>query len=266
MTSTAVLDSIPTHTESIYRSAFSTWDRKASVRSFPSSNDDNLKQYSGYWMPLTDDSILNHPMVSDEIKQKLSAYLLIGNLDFTYSLEQCLIAQVSANLAAGKLLSQLPQAVKIDALRVQCDEAYHAIQAYNLTEGVRHAADIKAPMKLDSHFLRFVDHSTDGRIPLPEDLIRFCAVAVSEILITKSLRDDWRDISLPKEIRSFFREHHKDEARHMAYYTWLLEQLWQVWPSPTREIMATLWPQFVDAYLDSEIYIARDALQHFEFS
>mgnify|MGYP003587967043 CR=1 FL=1 len=266
MTLTAIQHASPARPQSTYRSAFKAWDRKSAVRTYISSNDYDWTGYSGYWIPHTDDSILSHPLISDAIKPKLSAYLLIGSLDFTYGLEQCLIAQVSANMAAGDLLSQLPQAVKIDALKVQCDEAYHALQAYWLTEGVRRATGINTPMNLDTHFLRFVARTTDGSIPLSADLIRFCAVTVSETLITKSLRDDWRDASLPKEIRSFFLEHYKDEARHSVYFAWLLESLWPTWSDLTRSIVAELWLQFVDAYLDSEIHSARNALQHFEFS
>lgn len=264
MTLNAISDSAANQANVAYRSAFKAWDHKASVRVFSSPKNYDWDDFSGYWVPLTEGSVLNHPMIPDGIKPKLSAYLLIGNLDFTYSLEQCLIAPVSANLVVGELLSQLPQAVKVDALKIQCDEAFHALQAYALTERVRHATGIETPLQLGSHFLRFVDSVVESDADISEDLVRFCAVAISELLITKSLRDDWRDLPLPQEIANFFHEHYKDEARHSVYFSWLLESLWGTWPQVTRDIVSELWPQLIDAYLDSEIHIARGALQHFD--
>lgn len=261
MTSTQLCD----HPTNVYASPFLDWDRQASVRSFV-NQDDDWSGYSGYWMPISDDNILSHPEITDDMKQPLSAYLLIGHLHFTYSLEQRLISSVSSQLTSGNLLPGLDDTVKVDALKVQCDEAFHALQAYWLANKVCQASGITDPIETDSHFLQFVTEITNGSIDLPNELLLFCAVVVSETLITKSLRDDWRDSSLPKAIRSFFHQHYKDEVQHSAYFTWLLEHVWGGWPRSTQEILITLWPQLIDAYLDSDIQIAKRALQHFDLS
>jgi len=261
MTSTALCDPLV----NVYASPFLDWDRQASVRSFV-NQDDDWSGHSGHWMPIAADNILGHPAITDDIKQSLSAYLLVGSLDFTYNLEQRLISSVSSQLTSGCLLPDLEEAVKIDALKVQCDEAFHALQAYWLASKVRQASGITGSMDTDSHFLQFVAEITNGSVDLPIELLLFCAVVVSETLITKSLRDDWRDSSLPKAIRSFFHQHYKDEVQHSAYFTWLLEHVWGGWPRSTQEILIKLWPQLIDAYLDSDIQIAKRALQHFDLS
>lgn len=248
----------------VYTSPFTTWDRHASVRSFINS-DHEWSNYTGYWMPMTDDSILIHPLIPEAIKQPLSACLLIGSLDFTYDLEQQLISPISSRLTCGTLLPDLPEAVKVDALKVQCDEAFHALQAQGLAQKVRQASGVN-PSHVKSHFLKFVNDVTQGSSPLSTELLLFCAVVVSETLITKSLRDDWRDSALPKEIRAFFHQHYKDEVQHSLYFAWLLHDVWSTWCTATQAAITELWPQFIDAYLDSDIDLARRSLQHFDLS
>ena len=267
MTFTALSEPALTQADFTYQSVFKSWDKKSSVRSYSNHHDYDWALHSGYlWMPVTDDSILVHPSIIDAMKPKLSAYLLIGNLDYTYSLEQCLIAQVSADMASGHLLKHFPQAVKVDALKVQCDEAYHALQAFWLSECVRAAENIEGDINLESHFLTFVDDVSNHSDQVSADIVRFCAVAVSELLITKSLRYDWRNSSMPKPIGEFFFEHHKDEARHAVYYLWLLENLWPQWSTSIQNRLTKLWAEFIDAYLDSEIHTARHALRQCQFS
>jgi hypothetical protein len=264
MGSTALCD----QTVEVYNSPFKAWDRQASVRSFVNKEDDEWSGCSSDWISIEPDNILSHPEIPDCIKRPLSAYLLVGNLDFTYSLEQQLISQVSSQLASGCLLPNLADAVKVDALKVQCDEAFHALQAHWLADKVRQVSGITEPRNTDSHFLQFVGKVTNSSVSLsmalPTKLLLFCAVVVSETLITKSLRDDWRDSSLPKAIRSFFHQHYKDEVQHSAYFTWLLEHVWPTWSIATQQVISELWPQFIDAYLDSDIHIAKRALQHFD--
>jgi len=247
-----------------YTSPFTNWDRHASVRSFVNT-DDEWSNYTGYWMPMTDDSILTHPLIPEAIKQPLSACLLIGSLDFTYDLEQQLISPVSSRLTCGTLLPNLPEAVKVDALKVQCDEAFHALQAQGLSQKVRQVSGVNPPTAL-SRFLQFVQEITHNSRSLSTELLLFCSVVVSETLITKSLRDDWRDSALPKEIRAFFHQHYKDEVQHSLYFTWLLHDVWSTWSVATQKIISELWPQFIDAYLDSDIDLARRSLQYFDVS
>lgn len=251
-------------THKTYTSPFISWDRQAAVRSFVNT-DDEWSNYSGYWMPTSADNILSHPLIQDAIKQSLSAYLLIGSLDFTYDLEQKLISHVSSQLASGTLLPDLPNDVKIDALKIQCDEAFHALQAQRLAAKVRLTSCVNPDHTL-SRFLRLVAKVTDGSNLLSTELLLFCAVVVSETLITKSLRDDWRDSSLPNEIRHFFHLHYKDEVQHSRYFTWLLDHVYSTWSTATRQMISDLWPKFIDAYLDSDIDIAKRALQEFDLA
>jgi hypothetical protein len=251
-------------THKTYTSPFISWDRQAAVRSFVNT-DDEWSNYSGYWMPTSADNILSHPLIPDAIKQSLSAYLLIGSLDFTYDLEQKLISHVSSQLASGTLLPDLPNDVKIDALKIQCDEAFHALQAQRLATKVRQTSCVNPDHTL-SCFLRFVAEVTNGSNLLSTELLLFCAVVVSETLITKSLLDDWRDSSLPNEIRHFFHLHYKDEVQHSLYFTWLLHHVCTTWSTATQQMISDLWPKFIDAYLDSDINIAKRALQEFDLA
>lgn len=246
-----------------YQSPFTDWHRTASVRSMASG--DWLAGPPGAWMPDEPGSVLSHPALRGQClasQARAAAGLLLASLDFTVKLENQLIARVAHDIAARGLQARYPDAVVADALRVQCDEAYHALLAQELMARVRALTGAQAPRR-GHRFLRHVDQiamaaAADG---VDAALVRFCAAVVAETLITKSLRDDWLDTGLQQDLRAFLHHHYQDETRHSAYFARLLELAWPQWTVPTRRALAPLWAGLVDAFLMADEDATLDALQ-----
>lgn len=243
-----------------YQSPFTDWHRAASVRSM--ACDDWLAGPPGHWMPDEPGSVLSHPALRGPRQARVAAGLLLASLDFTVKLENQLIARVAHDIAARGLLARYPDAVVADALRVQCDEAYHALLAQELMARVQALTGAAAP-RHGHRFLRHVEQIATAAAAEGVDaaLVRFCAAVVAETLITKSLRDDWLDPGLQQDVRAFLHHHYQDETRHSAYFARLLELAWPQWPVHTRRVLAPLWAGLVDAFLMADEDATLDALQ-----
>lgn len=243
-----------------YQSPFTDWHRTAAVRSM--AVDGWLAGPPGAWMPDEPDSVLAHAAVQGARRACVAAGLLLASLDFTVQLENQLIARVANDIAAQALQAQLPGAAVLDAMRVQCDEAYHALLAQELMARVQALTGAAAPRRAH-RFLQHVQHIAAAAAAQGIDaaLVRFCAAVVAETLITKSLRDDWQGNGLQQDVRAFLHHHYQDETRHSAYFARLLDLVWPQWPAPTQRALAPLWAGLIDAFLAADEEATLDALQ-----
>ncbi len=241
-----------------YRSPFADWHQAASVRAMPPGG--WLAGGEGAWMPEEAGSLLAHPEVRAHAP-RVAAGLLLASLDFTVSLESRLISPVALDIAARALRARYADAVVADALRVQCDEAYHAVLAHELIGQVRHLSGARPPEGGAHPFLVHVDQLALAFPAEDAPLVRFCAAFVSETLITKTLRDDWLDGGLQRDVRCFLHHHYQDEMRHSAYFAQLLQLVWPQWPAPLRAALRPIWHGLVDAFLDADDAVAARVLR-----
>ena len=94
-------------------------------------------EVSGDWFS-EQPGISNHPLVLEAGRRDVVlAALLTGYLDFTVRLELTSIVSVTRDLVMRRLGADYGAVIVRDALRVQCDEAFHALLCEELAE---HAA------------------------------------------------------------------------------------------------------------------------------
>ncbi|APD39562.1 diiron oxygenase [Burkholderia pseudomallei] len=240
-----------------YRSPFDDWHQAASVRSMPA--DAWLAGGAGAWIAPQAGGVLAGLPARDARRERAAGGLLIAHLSFTVALENTLISPVARDIAARALHADYDDGVVADALRVQCDEAYHALLAQELMTRVRAATGADKPRRTPG-FLRHVERLAATLPGVDAPLLRFCAAVVAETLITHTLRDDWRDEGLQPDVRTFLRRHYLDEARHSAYFSRLLTLLWPQWPAGVRDALRPLWSGLIDAFLFADARIAAEAL------
>ncbi len=241
-----------------YRSPFDDWHDAAAVRSM--APDNWLVGAPGPWIAADDGSVLADPALDGERRNRVEAGLLVAHLRFTVALENSLISPVARDIAAHHLAAAYSDSVVADALRVQCDEAYHAVLAQELMARVT-AMSGAAPVRRAPAFLQYVERLVSTVAHVDAALLRFCAAVVAETLITKMLRDDWLDGGLQQDVRVFLHHHYLDEARHSAYFSRLLRVVWPQWPAGVREAVRPLWPGLIDAFLATDALVVRDVLQ-----
>jgi hypothetical protein len=241
-----------------YKSPFARWSAQSSVRTLVVDRGQWRQDAAGNWFSVEDwDAVISHPEVAGVGRQQqVLAALLLGYLDFTVRLEACCIGPVCSDLAMRRLAADCGAEVVRDALRVQCDEAFHALMCEELAGHTSQATGLN-PRDFPEHrfFRRVRELAALARGRMSEEQYAFCVAVVAETVITDSLQKDWRDSGLRPEVRDVLLNHYKDEVRHSAFFSQLLGLLWPQWPEAARAAMAPLWPELVQAFLrvDTEV-------------
>lgn len=191
---------------------------------------------------------INHPKIAgkhaDHIPEIL-AYALFRYLTFTINLELIVVNRTTKRLLAGSCGISLDSESRLNAMRLYCDEAYHAlfcadmlVQAQRLT-GFDHQA--QQPAFLNK--IRELDHNS--QLYGIETLL---FTVVSETLITANLMEIRQGEHTPKAITSLMLDHAMDEARHHAFYKDVLYQLFRISSVAQKSKLAALLPEFILAF------------------
>ncbi|MFM0351114.1 diiron oxygenase [Paraburkholderia sp. RL17-347-BIC-D] len=242
-----------------YSSPFHDWHEAAAVRSMAPGA--WLVGPAGTWMADDEGGVLSHPALDGPRRNQVAAGLLVAHLSFTIALENGLISPVARDIAARNLGATYDDRVVADALRVQCDEAYHAVLAQELMAQVIAMTGAGRPLRAHG-FLVHVDRLVSTVSCVNAALLRFSAAVVAETLITKALREHWLDGGLQHDVRVFLHHHYRDEARHSAYFSRLLRLFWPQLPTGVREAIEPLWSGLIDAFLATDENVVHDVLKH----
>lgn len=245
-----------------YRSPLASWSERASVRSRPERRLEGRLDWERLF-PRDLVPVSLHPLVEEgtpEIVGRLVARHLLRYLDFTAKLEHLVVNRTALSFAQGMTGFEVPDDMRLDAYRIYCDEAYHALFSATLSAEVSQLTAISGDEETAPYFLRRLDQilaSCDGTLaPLIEILFVIC----SETLISSTLLQVGASDDVDRTVQAVIDDHARDESRHHAYFAAVLRQIWpQLSRSAQRDagpmvpalIQAFLFPDLVD--LESEL-------------
>lgn len=234
-----------------YRSPFRRWDASASVRSAPrrvlTDDDDGKLYFSPDFVPLA-----RHPVVSElppEAFDQLLVQHLYRYLDFTARLEHLVVNRTALGIAHGTIGIDLPDETRLDAYRIYCDEAYHALFSRDLMMQVQRRTGVPPRLPAQPFFLTRLERLLAD---LPADLrplAELLFVVVSETLISATLAQIPDDPRVAKAVSEVVRDHAVDEGRHHTYFVMFLRMLWGQLHPRERVRSALLVPELIQAFL-----------------
>ncbi len=240
-----------------YHSPFSRWHDSAAVRSMPTH--DWLAGGAGAWV-LNVDSILTHPEVLSHAEE-VAIGMLLASLWFTVELENKLISPVALDIAHYCIGAEYISDLATDALRVHCDEAYHALLANELIGYISNLTGVTLCRHTHS-FLRQIE-SLRQTIPQHQaSLLYFCAALVSETLISKTLFSDRLNPNLQSDLRCFLNHHYCDELLHSAFFVRAFDIVWPQWHPSVQTMMSPLWSGLIDTFLSVDLTTIFAVLKH----
>ena len=184
---------------------------------------------AGLWIPASAFDGPAHPAFTPTALAGVTgAALFAAHLHMTCRLENELIGPVARWIASGELGPD--EDLRVDALRLQCDESFHALLCAGLLRRLTDdfgldLADLPEPLYLRT--VRGLRASLAGRASPAQ--VDFAAAVVAETIVTKTLGEDWRDPALRPAVRAFLKLHHEDEARHSACLAQALCVAWRRW-------------------------------------
>ncbi|MFD5326767.1 diiron oxygenase [Streptomyces sp. NPDC127092] len=244
--------------EDAYVSPFRNWYERSTVRSAERRTLGPLTAGQGFFAPELV-PLASHPLIAGlrderpEIYRDVLVRHLYRYLDFTAKLEHLVVNRTVLGIAHGTIGVRLPEAMRLDAFKIYCDEAYHALFSADLAAQVRAATDVRAELPEVPYFItrleRYLEETPDDLTALTEILF----VIVSETLITAQLSDMWNDRSVAPAVREAVRDHALDEGRHHAYFAVFLRHLWGQLTPDTRRRAALRVPRLIRIFTDPDI-------------
>ncbi|MFJ8039572.1 diiron oxygenase [Kitasatospora sp. NPDC096147] len=238
-----------------YRSPFRGWYERASVRRAPrrmvSEADAALKFFSPDLVP-----VAGHPLVK-ALPERVFGELLIQHLyrylDFTAQLEYLVVNRTVLGLAHGTVGLRLPEEMRFDALKMYCDEAYHALFSVDLQRQVKGRTGVAPVLPAEPFFLRRLQQILEELPSSDKQLAELLFVIVSETLISASLAELPDTDEVVPAVREAIRDHATDEGRHHAYFATLLRHLWAQSDRQERRRIGVLVPRLMDAFLRPDL-------------
>jgi P-aminobenzoate N-oxygenase AurF len=238
-----------------YASKFATWERRASVRTKPRRELDEVGTGALFFPPELVPA-LAHPDVVDRgpaTAHRILVQSLHHYMHFTVVLEQATILPVTAALSLGDVPLDLPGQMRADAFKITTDEAWHGQFCYDF---MRQVADVTGVAPAVPEQLRLTRRLAEIRESLEPGLRRLgdlLFAVVSETLVSSLLCDIPNDKRLPVAVRAVVGDHAEDEGRHHAYFRAFLRVAWPQLTSAERRAIGPRVPEFVDAFLSPDL-------------
>jgi hypothetical protein len=245
-----------------YSSPFRSWYERSTVRSQPrrmlAESEPAPHFFSPDLVPVARHALVRG-LPADGFRALLVQHLY-RYLDFTARLEHVVVNRTVLGIAHGTLGLRLPEAMRLDAYKIYCDEAYHALFSADLIVQVRDATGILPALPPEPFFLRRLAAVRDAADARTRPLVDLMFVIISETLISATLAEVPDDPAVPGAVREVLRDHLADEGRHHRYFALFLRELWAQLDPGDRRAAALLVPTLVDCFLRPDQAAVRDDL------
>lgn len=233
---TAPTDADPLGAAPEYSSPFARWYERAAVRTAErrelSPGDEDRLLFPPDLVP-----IARHRLIVDgppRIHRQVLARHAYRYLDFTARLELVVVNRTVAGIAQGSVAVDVPDQMRLDAYKIYCDEAYHALTSADLIRQLSARTGIPPLPAEEPFFLTRLARIQESVAPEIRPLVELLFVICSETLITSTLAEVPDDPSIVAAVRHSVRDHAKDEGRHHAYFVAFLRYLWAQLDRPLR--------------------------------
>ncbi|MET9889177.1 diiron oxygenase [Streptomyces sp. NPDC006465] len=241
-----------------YVSPFRNWYERSTVRAGKRRELTPLEPEQHFFAPELV-PLASHPLVQGlredrpELYQEVLVRHLYRYLDFTAKLEHLVVNRTVLGIAHGTVGIELPDAMRLDAFKIYCDEAYHALFSADLAGQVRETTGVRCELPPVPYFMarleRFLEETPQDLRALTEILF----VIVSETLISAQLSEMSNDPTVVPAVRETVRDHALDEGKHHAYFAVFLRHLWGQLPPTTRRRAALQVPRLIRIFIDPDV-------------
>ena len=202
---------------------------------------------------------IGHPLVSklgDRAARLLAMRKLESYNAFTESLEYKAVMAAAIKIAQNPRAFGLSEQAGREARLIVTDESHHAYVAVELIKRLPGFSELP-PLASQPPFLRGLEE-LESRLPteFADDLL-IAFVSISETLITSILRGIPRDPRVVSAVRNAVRDHFIDEARHHAYFVYVVHQHWASSTPARKEVLGPLYARLIRLFLDPDLDLCR---------
>jgi len=220
------------------------WDKFASVRNSNKSYDlgleNDITNSNLNWNLPSYTKILEHKdlqSITDEQKRFVMGTQLLEFVEKTTILEVDYVNKVANNIALGKYNLEIPEILKLDALKIYTDEGFHAHFSKEMSDQIKSYYKISDDITpyLKNFFVKLNDIGSKFG-PKNTYLSELASTIVSETLIVQDISNEMKGI-VYEPIKEMFRDHMVDEAYHANYFSTFFKIIWPQLPNEKKEIL-----------------------------
>ena len=241
-----------------YKSKLRNWYEEAGVRKFERRliNTEEIKGKLFFTPELVPISL--HPKIlsEDSIRREVLLYHLLTYINFTNVLEHEMVNTVTKKIAQERTFYRVPQEMKLDAYKIYCDEAYHALFSEDVYQQLEQLSEYdfnfngrRFRPSFEQKYYDIVMNLHGKDLQLAETLF----VIVSETLITKTLVKVPKDNRVLTIVRDMMNDHAQDEAKHHDFFSQLLLILWSHFSKREKDFTLEFVPIFINLFLLPDI-------------
>jgi P-aminobenzoate N-oxygenase AurF len=188
--------------------------------------------------------------------QKLHSYKR-----FTAHLELRAVIPACSMLGLNRGPIDIEPQASLDALKIATDEAHHAYCAEDLKRQLTEIIGIPPHVDRDPEFLARMAAELDVLPPDMKDLGVLTFACVSETLITSSLTQIPTDLRVLPAVRAVILDHARDEAKHHAYFSYIMDRMWGQLTPGEKDVVGPLFATFILAFLSPDLVVELDWLE-----
>lgn len=207
---------------------------------------------------------LDHSAVTDlppDARAALVARHLYQYLMFTVHLETKVVNRGVSLIADDEVgYAPIAPAVRLDALKIYCDEGYHALYNLDVVQQIERATGVAALPYDFTPRLDRLEATADRFLPDDPRLARILQVVVFETVVTSILADLPRDPAVYRVVREVVGDHARDEAYHHAFFVRFFRELWHHLTPELRVAAARAVPHLIDDCLRPDLTAAQASL------
>jgi hypothetical protein len=190
------------------------------------------------------------------VARHLYQYLL-----YTVHLETKVVNRGVAMMAHDEVGYPMAPAIRLDALKVYCDEGYHALYNLDIIQQVASATGTPVlPYDFQPRLDR-LDRTADRFLPDQPRLAHLLQVVIFETMVTSILADVPHDPTVHRVIRAVVGDHARDETYHHALFVKVFRELWVQLPAALRTAVAQAIPHLIDDCLRPDLAVFGAALR-----
>lgn len=229
-------------------SAFSrAWDVKAGVRNNPETYDLCLPASGAYdaemrsWHLPTYSGVLQHPKLcglTPAQQEYVKGTQLLEFVTKQTRFEVECVNWVASRLAHGKYSFELTEQLKLDALKIYTDEAYHAYYTQKIADQIRtfYGVDEEDMADCVEDFFEKIEAVFASFPPKHRSLSMLAFVIAGESQIVSDISEQMKGIVF-EPIRAMFRDHMRDEVFHAHFFAKVFKLCWPQLSHEEKEIM-----------------------------
>jgi hypothetical protein len=241
--------------EAAYKSAFTSWHARASVRAKPRRQIGEQEPREHVYFPPELVPAAQHALVQElgaDTVDRVLIQQLHTYLEFTSELEHGAVNPVAAMISRRRSGFDLPETMIEDAYKIYTDEAWHAQFSDDLQRQVAVKTGVGPSVFEEPNFFRKLKGFQQDLGPDEQRLVMIFFTIVSETLISAILSDIPQDDRVVMAVRDLVADHALDEGRHHTYFSRLLEFVWPRLNKTHRVLIGPLLPEMILAFLEPD--------------